>query len=281
MTRALLTTCGRNIFPAPNRSPTTFIPSMSGPSMTSIGRVGDLAGRFGVLDDPGVDALDEGVRQPRVHGQLAPGERVARGPRGTGPLGGVPVGDREQPFGGIRPPVEDDVLGELAQARVDVVVDGQRPGVDDAHVHARGDGVVQEDGVDRLADRVVAPERERDVGDAARHERTRERRLDPPRRLDVGDGVARVLLDPGADREDVRVEDDVLGLEPDDVDEQPVGAGRDRQLALGRVGLAGLVEGHDDDGRTVAPAQPGVLEERLLALLERDRVHDRPCPGCT
>ena len=38
MTRALLTTWGRNIRPAPNRSPTTFIPAISGPSMTSSGR---------------------------------------------------------------------------------------------------------------------------------------------------------------------------------------------------------------------------------------------------
>ena len=37
MTRALLTTCGKNILPAPNRSPTTFMPSMSGPSMTGSG----------------------------------------------------------------------------------------------------------------------------------------------------------------------------------------------------------------------------------------------------
>ena len=36
--RALLTTCGRNILPAPNRSPTCFMPSISGPSMISIGR---------------------------------------------------------------------------------------------------------------------------------------------------------------------------------------------------------------------------------------------------
>ena len=35
MTRALFTTCGRNMRPDPKRSPTTFIPSMSGPSMTS------------------------------------------------------------------------------------------------------------------------------------------------------------------------------------------------------------------------------------------------------
>ena len=38
ITRALLTTCGRNILPAPKRSPTIFIPSISGPSITSSGR---------------------------------------------------------------------------------------------------------------------------------------------------------------------------------------------------------------------------------------------------
>ena len=38
MTRADLTTCGRNILPSPNRSPTTFMPAISGPSMTSMGR---------------------------------------------------------------------------------------------------------------------------------------------------------------------------------------------------------------------------------------------------
>ncbi len=38
MTRADFTTCGRNILPEPNRSPTTFMPSISGPSITCKGR---------------------------------------------------------------------------------------------------------------------------------------------------------------------------------------------------------------------------------------------------
>ena len=37
ITLALLTTCGKNIFPLPKRSPTTFIPSINGPSITSKG----------------------------------------------------------------------------------------------------------------------------------------------------------------------------------------------------------------------------------------------------
>ena len=37
ITRALFTTCGKNILPEPKSSPTIFIPSIKGPSITSIG----------------------------------------------------------------------------------------------------------------------------------------------------------------------------------------------------------------------------------------------------
>ncbi len=64
--------------------------------------------------------------------------------------------------------------------------------------------------MDRLADRVVAAEAERDVRHAARDAGAGQLGLDPAGRLDEGDRVAGVLLDAGRDREDVRVEDDVL-----------------------------------------------------------------------
>ncbi len=64
--------------------------------------------------------------------------------------------------------VEDHVLAQLAQLGLDVVVDGDLPGVDDGHVEAGADGVIQEHRVHRLAHALVAAERERQVGDAAR-----------------------------------------------------------------------------------------------------------------
>ena len=83
-----------------------------------------------------------------------------------------------------------------------------------------------------------------------------------------------VLLDPGRDREHVRVEDDVLRREPRFGREQVVSAAEDLDLSLDRLRLPLLVEGHDDDRGAEATDRPRLLEERLLAFLQRDRVHD-------
>ena len=57
-------------------------------------------------------------------------------------------------------------------------------------------------------------------------------------------------------------------------DEEVVGAAADLDLALDGVRLAELVERHHDHARAVAADRPRLLEERLLALLEADRVDD-------
>ena len=84
---------------------------------------------------------------------------------------------------------------------------------------------------------------------------------DAPRRLDEVEAVAVVLLDARGDGEDVGIEDDVLGREADLLGQEPVGALADLDLAVGGVGLALLVERHDDDGGTVAPHLAGMLEK--------------------
>ena len=93
-----------------------------------------------------------------------------------------------------------------------------------------------------------------------------QRRLDDPRRLDVVDRVVVVLLEAGGDREDVRVEDDVGRIEAGLLGEQLVGALADLDLALDRVGLAGLVERHDDDAGAVALDDPRLLRGSPLPL---------------
>ena len=83
-----------------------------------------------------------------------------------------------------------------------------------------------------------------------------------------------MLLDAGGDGEDVGIEDDVLGREALG-DEQFVGALADLDLALLGVGLAGLVERHDDDGGAIVADLAGEPEELLLAFLHADRIDDR------
>ncbi len=150
------------------------------------------AGLLGVGDDPVGDPVHQRVGQPLPHRGVAPRE-VGPG-FGACPAAGR-IGDLEETLSRVRSPVEHDVLHALPEVGGDIVVDGQRPGVDDSHVHAGGDPVVQEDGVDCLADGVVATERERDVGHAAADEGARQFRLDAASRLEVGQCVAGVLLD--------------------------------------------------------------------------------------
>ncbi len=94
------------------------------------------------------------------------------------------------------------------------------------------------------------------------------------RRLDESLRVGRVFLDPGCDRKDVGVEDDVLGREVHLVHEQPVRAGADLDLALDGVGLADFVKRHHHHGRAVLAHVPRLLDECLLARFEADRVAD-------
>ena len=161
--RALFTTCGRNIFPEPKRSPTIFIPSISGPSITSSGRAELLPRLLGVLLDEVDDPVDERVREPLLDRRLAPGEveLALRRPAGDGRR------VLDEPLGRVGAAVEEDVLDALEQVRLDVLVDGELAGVDDAHVEPRADRVVEERRVHRLAHGVVAAEREREVRDAA------------------------------------------------------------------------------------------------------------------
>ena len=184
------------------------------------------------------------------------------------------AGELDEPLRRVGAAVEDHVLDQLQQVGRDVLVDDELARVDDAHVEAGLDRVEQERRVHRLADDVVAAEREREVRDAAARARARAALLDQRQALDERLGVLVVLLDAGRDGEDVRVEDDVLGREARLLREQVVGPAADLDLARGRVRLTLLVERHHDHARPVAAHHRGLLQEGLLALLQADRVDD-------
>ena len=244
------------------------------------GPLGARSGLLRVLLDVVGDPVHQRVPEPRIHWGVAPGQVLALGGRAPP----VSPGERRQPLGGARVPVEEHVLHRAQQFVRYLVVDRDRAGVHDPHVHPRPPRVVQEGGVHRLAHPVAAPVGERDVADAPAHQAVRQRPLDPRRRLDEGERVLVVLPDARRHREDVGVEDDVLRREPLLVDQDAVRAGADLHLAVGGRRLAVLVEGHDHDGGPVAADQARLVAKVGLAVLQADRIHDRlalhaPQPG--
>lgn len=176
---------------------------------------------------------------------------------------------------GLRYAVQHHVFTGLSQGRVDLVIDGQLPRVDDAHVHPRLNGVVEEHRMHRLPHRLVAAEGEGEVGNTARDMRMGQGCPNLARGLDEIDTIVVVFLDPGCHREDVRVEDDVLRREIDFLGEDAIGARADLDLPRLGIRLPGLVEGHDHHRSAIGPAELRVVQESLLAFLERNGIDHR------
>ena len=100
----------------------------------------------------------------------------------------------DQPLRRIGTAVEQHVFDQHLQFGLDLFVDFEHAGVDDAHIHAGSDGVIEKGRVHGLAHLVVAAEAERDIRDAARHLGVRQVVLDPARGVDEIDRVVVVLL---------------------------------------------------------------------------------------
>src|SRR3546814_9448048 len=85
-------------------------------------------------------------------------------------------------------------------------------------------------------------------------------------RLDEIDRIIVMLLEPRRDREDIGIEDDVLGRETD-AGEQLVGALANLDLAFHRVGLPDLVERHHDDRGAIGHARSEEHTSELQSLM--------------
>ena len=179
-----------------------------------------------------------------------------------------------QALGRVGTAVQQHVLDQHLQLRLDLLIHLEHAGIHDAHVHARRDGVIKKRGVHGLANLVVAAKAERDVRDAAADLRVRQVGLDPARGVDEVDRVVVVLLHAGGNGEDVRIEDDVFGRKADLVDQNPVGALADADLVLVSRGLALFVEGHHHHRRAIFQHRSGVLAKLLFAFFQRNRVDD-------
>ncbi len=234
---------------------------------------------FGVFGDEFVHAVDQRMRQALAHRQGAPFVFLAVVFR----TALCRLGDFNQALAGCelllavlvnRLAIEHHVLDALAQGRLQVVINADHAGIDNAHVHAGLDGVVQEHGVNRFAHRIVAAKAEGHIGHAARDLGARQVLLDPACGVDEIDRVVVVLFNARGNGKDVRVKDDVFGREVELIDQHAVGALADLNLALIGVGLAFFVKGHDHGRRAITLEQLGLFLEGRQAFLHRDRIDD-------
>ena len=83
-----------------------------------------------------------------------------------------------------------------------------------------------------------------------------------------------MLPDSGTDSENIRIENDILRRKPDVLGQQLVRTPADRQFLFDGIGLAALVERHDNDSGPIAPDQARLTQELCFALLEADRIDD-------
>ena len=228
-----------------------------------------LHGLFGILFHKGIKAVDQTVLDAGVDGEFAPRFVLLADLAGALDVLGV----AQKALGGIVAAVEEHVFDAVAEFRLNLLVDDELAGVDDAHVHSVANSVVEEAGVHCLAHVVVAAKAEADVGDTAADFGPRKVLLDPSRSLKEVEGVAAVLVHACRDGEDVGVKDDVFGGESVG-HQQVVGALADFDAAVVGIRLALLVEGHDDDGGSEAAAVACLVEEFRLARFERDGIDD-------
>ena len=203
---------------------------------------------------------------------LEPRDHVFRTPRGGFSLGFFlafeTLGNLEQSVGAIFAAIEDYILDTLAQFRLEFVIHRQHPGIDDAHVQASLNRVIEKDCVHRLAHVVVATERKRNVRDATRNERTLKILFDPARCLNESSSVIVVFFNAGGHRQNVRIENNVRRIPTQFFDQNPVRPRANLDATLERIGLTVFIEGHHHGCRTVPLQGSSLTAEFFLAAFE-------------
>ncbi len=180
----------------------------------------------------------------------------------------------QQTLSAVIATVKNDIFNRIAQFGGKVVVDSQLSGIDDAHVHAVANGVVEEYRVNSFTYRVVAAEREGNVRHAAGNQRVRQLAFDVLTGADKVLRVVVVLFNTGGDGKDIRVEDDVFRREAHLFGENFVGSAANLNFAFAGVGLSLLVKSHHHHRGAVATQQLRVMDKGLHTLFHRDGVHD-------
>ena len=169
----------------------------------------------------------------------------------------------------LGPPVEDHILEQRTEGRLDLLIKHRGRRVDNTHIHSLADRMIEENSVHRLTYMVISPEREGKVADTTAHLRSRQMLLDPFYRPDEGQRITVVLLDARSDRQDIGIKNNILWIEAHPLGQEPVSPFANLDLTLKCIRLPLLVEGHHHRSGPQTLDSSGMLEEQRLTLLER------------
>ena len=181
----------------------------------------------------------------------------------------------QQSVGSILPSVQHHILCQLQQLWFHGGIDLQQSGIDNPHIHACLNGVIEEHRVHRLPDRVIAAERKRQVAHSAAHPCKREVSLNILSGFYVINSVVIVLLDACGDSQNIRIDEDILRRKTGFLRQQTVRSVSHLPASLECGSLSLLIEEHHHCGSAVTPHQPCFLQEFLLTLLQADGVDNR------
>ena len=234
-----------------------------------------LAAFLCVIDDIHVDAFDQRMFQPLGHMPTAPFLRGLF----LRHVGATKLfGESDKSFGRrlvvvTRRPIEDHVFARFTQYRVNRVVNVELPRVDDAHVHARRDRVIEKDRVHRAAHRFVATETKTQIGQAARDVNMRACCANFDAGFDEIDGVIVVLFDTRCHGEYIGIENDIFRRKADP-HQQLVSALADFNLAVFGIRLPDFIERHHDNRCAVVHDLLRLRQKLRFAFLHADRIDD-------
>ena len=219
---------------------------------------------FHIIRDVICDALDKRMRQAFLYGLFAP----AQIDRTLLFLLLDALGEFKKSLGGIFPAVQKNVFHIGHQFLVHLLVHLEQRWIHNTHVHAVLDPVIQKRCMHGLANGIVTPKTEGDIGNPSTHPGVRKMLLDPlggPKEID---GIASVFLHARAHRKYVRVEDDVLWGHSHFLGEDGIGTFADLDPPLVAVGLTVFVKCHDDDRCSVVADLGRLFDKSFFSFLQ-------------
>ena len=179
-----------------------------------------------------------------------------------------PLRKYQHPFGGIFPAVQDHIFNKFQEHLVNLIIDRQLACIYNTHVKSCLDGMIKKGRMHDFPEIVIPAERKREIAYPAAYPGMRQIFLYPACGTQEIHGVIVMFLNARSYGENIRIKNDILGPEirffQKEVIRSPGNTGPSFQCSS----LSFFIKGHDYDGSSEFPDEPGMFKEDLLPLFQ-------------